>query len=385
MSELTGKVMEIRIITPGWGSSGYYSAGVLEQAAAEGVFPAKTQMHIDHQTPTQDMERPAGSLTTWAAVLTEDATWDSARNGLYAQARVFTPYRELLAEMADEGLAVSISAAAIAKPGEAEGRRGTIIEQLIPGPLNRVDFVTIAGRGGAVEQVLEHATETTSRDIENQLRTLLRASYGGQETYVWLEDRDETQNLAWYEIETAEGGTIWQTGYTVAPTGEVTLSGETIQVRRRVVYDPITAPQETQKPPTPAPAGETTATTPKEEHVANIEIEETEFARLNESASRAAELETENAQLREQAAKARTDAITSAVNEAFSTVEAPRVQAAVLAEALAGEQSLEDITAQAREAAAEIRSAAGEGKPTGLGHTTREAVTRSDADIANAL
>lgn len=373
VGELTGKTMEVRLITPGWGSSGYYSDKVLEQAAKDVVFPKGTQMHIDHQTTTEDMERPAGSLTTWAAVLTEDAYWDHARLGLYAQARVFGPYRELLKEMAEVGLAVSISSAAIAKPGEAEGRRGTIIEQLVPDPLNRVDYVTIAGRGGGVEKVLEHATEATSRDIERQLRELLRATFGGPDTYVWLEDRDETEGLAWYEIETADGATIWQTGYTVSPAGEVELDGETIQVRRRTVYDPITPPQESKNPPTPAPAGETTATTPKEEHVAHIEIEETELARLNESASRAAELEAENTQLREEAAKTRTDAITSAVNEAFSTVEAPRVQAAVLAEALAGEQSIEDITAAAREAAAEIRSAAGEGKPTGLGPTASEA------------
>ena len=44
-----GKLL-IQLITPGWGSSGYYSAEVLEQAANDKVFAKGTQMHIDHMS-----------------------------------------------------------------------------------------------------------------------------------------------------------------------------------------------------------------------------------------------------------------------------------------------------------------------------------------------
>jgi hypothetical protein len=52
----------ITLITPGWGSSGYYSDKLLEQAAKDKVFPAGTQMHIDHMSSSDEWERPAGSL-----------------------------------------------------------------------------------------------------------------------------------------------------------------------------------------------------------------------------------------------------------------------------------------------------------------------------------
>ncbi|MDN5931401.1 MAG: hypothetical protein L0I24_10120 [Pseudonocardia sp.] len=36
--------LQVALITPGWGSSGYYSAQVLENAANAQVFPAGTQI-----------------------------------------------------------------------------------------------------------------------------------------------------------------------------------------------------------------------------------------------------------------------------------------------------------------------------------------------------
>ncbi len=149
-------VFRIDLITPGWGSSGFYSADVLEQAATDGVFPAGTHMYIDHQTAVENMERPEGSLMNLAAVLTEDASWNGT--ALTARARVFSSYAPALAEMR-ESIGVSIRASAEVSQGEADGRRGQIIDRLVEA--TSVDFVTHAGRGGRIAEVLEAALGDT--------------------------------------------------------------------------------------------------------------------------------------------------------------------------------------------------------------------------------
>ena len=70
-----GRVL-LTIITPGQGSSGYYTPEVLERAATERVFPRGTQGMVDHPTLTESSDRPEGSLHNLALVLTEDARWD---------------------------------------------------------------------------------------------------------------------------------------------------------------------------------------------------------------------------------------------------------------------------------------------------------------------
>lgn len=165
----TGRRMRIKLIDAGWGSSGYYSPAVLAEAAKNGVFPAGTHMYADHPSASEAMDRPERSVKDLAAVTTTPATF--ADGGLYAEAQVFTPFREILAEKRD-AIGVSIRAAGTAEHGEAEGRTGPIITSLTEGI--SVDFVTRAGRGGQIVEVLESA------------RTQLReaASIGS-----WMESR----------------------------------------------------------------------------------------------------------------------------------------------------------------------------------------------------
>ena len=104
----TGR-LEITLITPGWGSSGYYSAEMLEQAATDKVFPRGTQQHIDHLTAGERIENSAGSLKTLAAVLTEDAVWDpdyvdketGKKGRLKSEALLGSQYRDTITEFAD--------------------------------------------------------------------------------------------------------------------------------------------------------------------------------------------------------------------------------------------------------------------------------------------
>lgn len=158
----------IRIITPGWGSSGHYSPAVLERDAPL-AFPRGTKMFWDHPGAA-DAARPERSLRDLAAELTEDAHWlptgpDGA--GVYSRVKVFGDYQRVVEELAPH-IGVSIrSAALIRKGGTAEGRTGDIVERLVPSPTNSVDFVTIPGRGGRVTALFEAArgaNHTTTED-----------------------------------------------------------------------------------------------------------------------------------------------------------------------------------------------------------------------------
>lgn len=146
----------VKVIAPGWGSSGYYGADVLERDGPK-VFTPGVKMFWNHPTAVEESDRPEGDLNALAAELTSAARWDAngpQGAGLYADAKVFTPYREAVDELA-EHIGVSIRASGKAAPGEAEGRRGAIIQEITNA--RSVDFVTAPGAGGRIVQMFESA------------------------------------------------------------------------------------------------------------------------------------------------------------------------------------------------------------------------------------
>lgn len=152
----------LKLIKAGWGSSGFYPKDVLERDGPT-VFPAKTQMFWDHPTAQQEAERPEGSLTGLAAELIGNARWDENGidgPGLYADAKVFKPYQEAVNELAPH-IGVSIRAMGRAAQGEAEGRKGPIIQQLTAS--KSADFVTKAGAGGKIISMFEAARPQSSK------------------------------------------------------------------------------------------------------------------------------------------------------------------------------------------------------------------------------
>jgi len=241
----SGSRRNIQIITPGWGSSGYYSAEVLERAATNKVIPAGTHMYLNHMSETERHDRPGRDVEKIGAVLVEDATWDGTR--LMAPADLIGPHAELIESLAPYiGVSISGSATDITI-GEAEGRTGPIIEDLAV--VNSVDFVTHAGRGGMV--LLESArpshvnalavshgvAEATANDTREALQTALREEYGGEKSWVWVRDFDDT--TVWFEHETPDESGTWAEGYTLADNGAVTLAGGRVEVRARTEYVPV--------------------------------------------------------------------------------------------------------------------------------------------------
>ncbi|MBM7796877.1 hypothetical protein [Pseudoglutamicibacter cumminsii] len=137
----------IRVITPGEGSSGVYSEAVLQLAVQEKAFPARTQCHINHDSPDQP---PTGDARNLVGYLVEDAVWGDG--AIEATVKVGEKWWQWVK---DYGPVIGMSIQARAEVTEQDGKR--VVERILPHPMNRVDFVTYAGRGGEVMEIYESA------------------------------------------------------------------------------------------------------------------------------------------------------------------------------------------------------------------------------------
>nr|DAS92273.1 MAG TPA: Prohead core protein protease [Caudoviricetes sp.] len=134
----------IRIIMPGQGSSGIYTAENLAESAP--LFKAGTEMFIDHPTETEEWERPERSIRDYAGVFLEDATVGED-GALYTVCKVFSGVNDLIRDKW-EHIGVSINAwcnEPIAETGVVPVFAG----------VRSVDFVTAPGAGGGIVDLLE--------------------------------------------------------------------------------------------------------------------------------------------------------------------------------------------------------------------------------------
>jgi hypothetical protein len=396
--------MLIQFISPGWGSSGYYSPEVLEAAATDRVIPAGTQMYADHPTQTEDMERPVRSIKDLMAVAVEDAHL-SDDGALVGEVQVVPQWRDLLETVRDSiGVSIRGSATDIVE-GEAEGRRGGIIEGLVA-PVLSVDFVTRAGRGGRILPLLESArvnkraighgiAEATVNDTREALQTVLRDTYGGEKVYVWVRDFDDA--TVWFEVENGQDSGVFGQTYSNAD-GAVALSGDRTEVRVSTTYVPV------------RPGGNTPTTESEEDTMPQIQIDEAEHSRLVTEAGRVTALEarattaeserdqlrTERDQLRAReaaATHARTrvteanaglpaatvDRIVTAATTTVTLTEAGELDTAALDTAVDAARTAEETYLAGLAEAAGVGSISGFGGAPAGGQTT---VTEADLDAA---
>lgn len=134
----------IRIIVPGQGSSGIYTAENLTESAP--LFKAGTEMFIDHPTESEEWERPERSIRDYAGVFLEDATVGED-GALYTVCKVFSGVNDLIKDKW-EHIGVSINAwcnEPIAETGVVPVFAG----------VRSVDFVTAPGAGGGIVDLLE--------------------------------------------------------------------------------------------------------------------------------------------------------------------------------------------------------------------------------------
>lgn len=143
-------VFDVTIITPGWGSSGYYSESMLQEYGPR-VFTKNRAMFANH--PTEAEFASGRDVTKIMAKLVEDSRWEDGV--LKAKVKVGNPYREFVAEYM-ETIGLSIFVEGDFQEGEIEGRTGAIVESLnAADPYASVDFVVAAGRGGKIDRAFE--------------------------------------------------------------------------------------------------------------------------------------------------------------------------------------------------------------------------------------
>lgn len=378
---LKGNRIRIKIIDAGEGSSGKYPGSTIKLAAEENVFRAGTHMYADHPTAQEGYDRPERTIKDLAAVLETDAVHVPEENALYAEAKVFPNWREVIAEMADS-IGVSIRASAEIEESETGGKPTItrIVEAF------SVDFVTKPGRGGRIAEVLESAgaadravqngvQEATANDTREWLQVALRDGQN-EGYYAWVRDFDES--TVWYSAED-EG--LYARSYAVGETG-VTLTSDPVPVIARTTYVPVQSAEESagskNSPSNPAGATENR----KEPIVATTNIEESVLTELQAQASRAAALEADNKALRESLVKTDAEKI---VAEAFDGIQAPKTMARLVEAAKLKEDGTldaETLKADAQESAAEWRVSQGEGTVRGFGDTN-SVVAESNTEPSN--
>jgi hypothetical protein len=398
-------VVPIAIITPGWGSSGYYPSDVLEAAADAKVFAKGTHMYLDHPAESEKSDRPERSVRDLVAVLESDATWDG--RVLAGDAKVFGPYRELFRdEDFVSAIGVSIRASAAYTVGEAEGRKGVIMTEL--GEAKSIDFVTRPGRGGAVLSVLEStrdAREAMSEDIRTLLdRAVEVATPNGR---AWVRDFDPDQGEVVYtrvDKDDEDGflTSMWRDTYTVAMDGlSATLGGAAVEVRQRTEYVPVPATDdsavESSPETSPAPAaGQSTATESEETTMATTQIEEAELGRLRQDAERVPTLTSERDAavqerdtLRDELHASEARRIIAESNTTFTTLERAGLMADLPTVEESGALDVDAFTTRVTEAAAERATINGEGTVRSLGNTEapgeKTAEESADPVIASAF
>lgn len=171
--------LPIKIITPGWGSSGYYSEDVLRRYA--GMYKEGTHMYLDHPSESEEWERPERSVRDLAGTLASDAYYNEngpSGPGVYADAKVIESIRPLIEEIGKH-IGLSHRAQGMAKYGEAEGQEGLIVETI--DKVISVDFVTLPGRGGEVVQLMESLRESKNQKEDDDLKWSELTSQGLKE------------------------------------------------------------------------------------------------------------------------------------------------------------------------------------------------------------
>lgn len=163
-----------KIISAGRGSSGFYETKMLQRAVDDGVFKAGTHMYWNHDTDSQEAERPEGDLSRLAGVTSADATWQENGKdgpGIYAPVKVFSDYAKAVKEKGPH-IGLSIRAGgdrdetAVAPDGKPR-----VITRLRNAA--SVDFVTKAGRGGKIFTEAARSHEGEDMD-KNEVQALIR-------------------------------------------------------------------------------------------------------------------------------------------------------------------------------------------------------------------
>jgi hypothetical protein len=151
----TKDTFKVVLITPGKGSSGYYSEEMLKTYGPD-AFPANSHSYIDHLNKPDEVR----STEKMIGVYPEGAYWEDGV-GLVAELKPFSHYKQFVKEVAPYA-GFSIFAQGSGQVEELDGEEVFMVEELVPHVMNSVDLVSYAGRGGHLaENLLREAMKST--------------------------------------------------------------------------------------------------------------------------------------------------------------------------------------------------------------------------------
>lgn len=160
----------VRLISPGHGSSGYYSESLLQRVA-----PRFTDafMYWDHATAQEDAARPEGSLRSLAGKIVGTPTYEATNPhgaGLYADVKVYDTYRAAVESMGTD-IGISIRALGKSRAGVApDGKKTNLIEDIVVA--RSADWVTAPGANGRAIELFESARNGPSAPPIREVRTV---------------------------------------------------------------------------------------------------------------------------------------------------------------------------------------------------------------------
>jgi len=166
--------VKVTAIKSGWSKNGnYYSKKVAESLSK--LLEQRAKIYINHQMrPVGDRRYLGGrDMRDWSAQVLESWGEDGRAK---ADIHIFEDPDGWLFERIKkfpEEVGLSIDARAYVRQGEAEGKKGTIVDGFVK--LNSVDFVPYASAGGRVERLTAMEKEGDDKLIEEFLEAL-RAS-----------------------------------------------------------------------------------------------------------------------------------------------------------------------------------------------------------------
>lgn len=137
------------LITPGKGSSGIYTEGMLKEHGPV-AFPKGTHSYIDHPVKEGEVRSPKNLM----GVLAEDAHYEEGV-GLVAELQVMPHWKEFVEAVAPHtGLSIYAMG-----DGSYNDEGDLVVESLTPHTQNSVDLVSYAGRPGSglAEKLYESA------------------------------------------------------------------------------------------------------------------------------------------------------------------------------------------------------------------------------------
>ena len=116
-----------------------------------------TKMYENHFTEAEEWERPEGDVAKLVGKLTSYGVYEADNPegpGVYADVEFYDSYVPRINEIGED-VGLSVRGNGTSEEGEAAGRFGKIVTQLIN--INSVDVVTTAGAGGKLISILESA------------------------------------------------------------------------------------------------------------------------------------------------------------------------------------------------------------------------------------